>query len=100
MNIAVFEIRTDYISAVIGILITLQFYVIVNIFISLIPFLRKSGRFGRTISVFSLISALTGAAAFADRSFLNEIYVLSVVLIFAMLIIFSFIYTAGGVTGK
>jgi hypothetical protein len=64
-------------------------------FISLIPFLRNSGRFGRAISVFSLISALTGAAAFVNRSFLNEIYVLTVVLIFVLLIVFSFIYAAG-----
>lgn len=69
-------------------------------FISLIPFLRKSGRFGRVISVFSLISALSGAAAFVNRSVLNEIYVLSVVWIFVMLIIFSFIYKAGELIEK
>jgi len=62
-------------------------------FISFIPFLRKAGGFGRIISVVSLLSAITGAAAFFNRSFLNEIYVLSITFIFILLIIFSFTFT-------
>jgi len=61
-------------------------------FLSLIPFLRKSGSFGRIISVTTLLSAVTGSSAFLYRSFLNEIYVLSIALIFVMLIIFSFTF--------
>jgi len=62
------------------------------LFISFIPFFRKSGRAGRIISVISLISALIGAAAFHHRSVLNEIYVLSIAVIFIMIIGFSFSY--------
>jgi len=70
------------------------------LFISLIPYLRSSGGFGRAISVISLLSALTGLAAFMHRSLLNEIYVLSIAVIFAMLIIFSFIFRDGGLSEK
>jgi len=62
------------------------------LFISLVPFLRKSGFSGRIISVTSLISAVIGSAAFLNRSALNEIYVLSIAVIFIMLIIFSFTF--------
>jgi len=62
------------------------------LFISFIPFLRNSGRFGRVISVTALLSGVTGAAAFLHRSVLNEIYVLTVEVIFVMLIIFSFTF--------
>jgi len=62
------------------------------LFISFIPFFRYAGRFGRGIAVFSLFSAVTGAAAFMHRSILNEIYVLSIAVIFIMLIVFSFIF--------
>lgn len=62
-------------------------------FISLIPFLRKSGVFGKIISFTFLFSAITGSAAFFYRSVLNEIYVLSVEMIFVMLVIFCFNYT-------
>jgi len=66
------------------------------LFISFIPFLRNSGRFGRVISVVSLLSALAGTAAFLNRSVVNEIYVLSIAVIFIMLIIFSFIFVLSG----
>jgi hypothetical protein len=63
------------------------------LFISIIPFLRKCGSSGRMISVAILLSSITGAAAFLHRSFLNEVYVLSIAVIFMMLIIFSFRFT-------
>jgi len=62
-------------------------------FISLIPFLRISGIFGKIISITALLSAVTGSAAFFFRSVLNEIYTLSIELIFVMLIIYSFTFT-------
>lgn len=62
------------------------------VFISFIPFLRKSGFMGRVISLVSLISALAGSAAYIHRSVLNELYVLSIALIFIMLITFSFTF--------
>ncbi len=62
------------------------------LFISLIPFLRKTGIFGRVISIIALISAVTGSAAYLHRSVLNEIYVLTVAVEFLMLIIFSFTF--------
>jgi len=62
------------------------------LFISLIPFLRKAGIFGRVISVIALISAVTGSAAYLHRSVLNEIYVLTVAVVFLMMIIFSFTF--------
>ncbi len=64
------------------------------LFISFIPYLRKSGTFGRVISVTSLLSALAGSAAFLNRSVANEIYFLSIAAIFIMLILFSFTFTA------
>ena len=63
------------------------------LFISIIPFLRECGSFGRMISVAVLLSSITGSAAFLNRSFLNEVYVLSIAVIFMMLIIFSFRFT-------
>ncbi len=65
------------------------------LFISYIPFLRNSGRFGRIISVTALLSALAGTAAFLNRSVVNEIYVLSIAAVFLMLFIFSFTYSRG-----
>lgn len=62
-------------------------------FISLIPYLSKAGIFGKIISVTALLSALTGLAAFLNRSILNEIYVLSIGTIFVMLVIFCFTFT-------
>jgi hypothetical protein len=62
------------------------------VFISLIPFLRNSGVFGRIVSVIILLSGISGSAAFLQRSVINEIYVLSIALIFLLLIIFSFTY--------
>lgn len=63
------------------------------LFISLIPFFRRSGGLGRSISLISFLSAIIGAMAFLHRSFLNEVYVLSIAVIFIMVIIFSFTYT-------
>ena len=70
------------------------------VFISFIPFLRKAGTFGFVISLVSLISAVIGSAAFLHRSFLNEIYILTVALIFTMLIIFSFTFSVRGKEAK
>jgi len=63
------------------------------LFLSLIPFFRTSEGLGRIISVTAFLSAITGSAAYLYRSVLNEIYVLSIAVIFIMLIIFSFIFT-------
>ena len=62
------------------------------LFISLVPFLRRSGIFGRVISVVILISAVTGSAAYLYRSVLNEIYVICIAVVFLMLFIFSFTF--------
>jgi hypothetical protein len=70
------------------------------LFISLIPFLRKTGALGRIISIVSLFSAVTGSAAYLNRSILNEIYVLSIVLVFIMLFIFSFTFRVSSYSGS
>lgn len=61
------------------------------IFLSLIPFMKNNGIYGRIIIVVSLCTACTGAAAYFHRSFLNEVFALMTVLMFIMLIVFSFL---------
>jgi hypothetical protein len=70
------------------------------LFISLIPFLRKTGVFGRVISIVSLISAVAGSAAYLNRSIFNEIYVLSIVIVFILLFIFSFTFRISSYSGS
>lgn len=60
------------------------------IFISLIPFMKKNGIYGRIIIVVSLCTACTGAAAYFHRSVLNEVFALMTALMFILLIVFSF----------
>ncbi|PKL19148.1 MAG: hypothetical protein CVV49_02400 [Spirochaetae bacterium HGW-Spirochaetae-5] len=70
------------------------------LFISLIPFLRKTGVFGRIISIVSLISAVAGSAAYLNRSIMNEIYVLTIVIVFIMLFVFSFTFRISSYSGS
>ena len=67
---------------------------IAAIFLSLIPFMRQQGVFGKIISSLAVLNAGLALAALVHRSALNEIYALSVALVFVLLIVFAFLHRA------
>lgn len=60
------------------------------IFTVLIPYLWKGGLLSKGVSFVATLSVFSAIIAFVDRSFFNEVLSLSVILVFAGLIIFCF----------
>jgi len=63
------------------------------IFLLLIPFFRTVGKFGRFISIFAIVPLVLGILAFLKPGLSNELFALSTVLMFVLLIIFTFTYS-------
>jgi len=62
------------------------------IFLTLSPWFLKGGRFSKTIGIMGIISFILGVAAYMNRSLINEIFSLSVALMFIFMIIYCFTY--------
>jgi hypothetical protein len=65
---------------------------IVLVFILLLPHFIRDGRLSRAIGAFSVLSAVLAPAAFLHRGVLNEIFSLSVMVVFLLMISYSFLY--------
>lgn len=63
------------------------------IFLMLIPFFRKSGAFGRVLAVLAPIPLVLGFLAYFVPGLLNELFALSISVMFLLTILFSFIHT-------
>lgn len=59
----------------------------------LVPYLVHRGKFSRAIAVCGVITFILGLAAFIHRSFLNEIFSMSVGVMFVLLTVYSFLYS-------
>lgn len=66
--------------------------VLTLVFLLLVPFLYASGKFGRFLSLFAFIPLILGVLAFQDPGVWNELFALSIMLMFVFMIIFSFTY--------
>jgi hypothetical protein len=66
--------------------------VLVLIFLLLIPFFRTAGTFGRFLSIYAVVPLILGILAFLKPGLSNELFALSTVLMFFLMIIFSFTY--------
>jgi hypothetical protein len=62
------------------------------IFLTLSPWFLKGGRFSKMIGITGIISFILGVSAYMNRSVINEIFSLSVALMFILMIIYCFIY--------
>ena len=62
------------------------------IFLALSPWFLKGGRFSKIIGIMGIISFILGVAAYINRSVINEIFSLSVALMFILMIIYCFTY--------
>lgn len=62
------------------------------IFFLLVPFFRTAGTFGRFLSIIAVVPLVLGILAFFKPGLLNELFALSTVLMFMLMIIFSFTY--------
>jgi hypothetical protein len=62
------------------------------IFLTLSPWFLKGNRFSKSIGVMGIISFILGVAAYMNHSVINEIFSLSVALMFILMIIYCFIY--------
>lgn len=60
------------------------------IFLLLIPFFRTAGTFGRFLSTFAVVPFVLGILAFFKPGLSTELFALSIVLMFILMIIFSF----------
>ena len=65
------------------------------IFLILFPWFFKNGLFSKIIGAFGIISFILGIGAFLHRSMVNEIFSLSIALIFMLTIIYCFTFKAG-----
>ena len=63
------------------------------IFLTLSPWFLKGERFSKIISIMGIISFILGILAYMNRSVINEIFSLSVALMFIFMIIYCFTYT-------
>ncbi len=61
-------------------------------FALLVPFFQSTGNFGRFLSLFTIINLALGTAAYIWPGLFNEIFALTTVLMFLLMIIFSFTY--------
>lgn len=79
---------------------TLRFYTWVKwgalalIFLLLFPFFRSSGKYGRFLSIFAVLPAALGVVAFLSPGLPNELFAISTIIMFLLMIIFSFVYRA------
>ena len=62
------------------------------IFSLLVPFFRTAGTFGRFLSIIAVVPLVLGILSFLNPGLLNELFALSTVLMFMLMIIFSFTY--------
>jgi hypothetical protein len=62
------------------------------IFLTLSPWFLKGNRFSKIIGIMGIISFILGVLAYMNRSVINEIFSLSVALMFIFMIIYCFIY--------
>jgi hypothetical protein len=62
------------------------------VFLLLIPFFHSAGRYGRLISYIALIPAILGILSFVNPGLLSELFALSVIIMFFLMIIFCFLY--------
>ena len=62
------------------------------IFLLLTPFFRSAGKFGRLISFVAAVPLLLGILAFFDPGLMNELFALSIIAMFSLIIVFSFHY--------
>lgn len=61
-------------------------------FLLLIPFFWSAGKFGRFVSIFATAPVILGVLAFFKPGLLSELFALSTILMFLLMIIFSFGY--------
>jgi hypothetical protein len=66
------------------------------VFLILSPWFFKGGLFSKTIGALAIVSFILGIAAFLHRSIINEIFALSVALMFILMIIYCFISKTKG----
>ena len=64
------------------------------IFLTLSPWFLKGDRFSKIIGIIGIITFILGVSAYMNRSVINEIFSLSVALMFILMIIYCFIYKA------
>jgi hypothetical protein len=69
---------------------------LVLVFLILSPWFFKGGLFSKMIGAFAIISFILGVAAFLQRSVVNEIFALSVALMFILMIIYCFVFKTRG----
>ena len=62
------------------------------IFLALSPWFLKGNRFSKIIGIIGIISFILGILAYMNRSVINEIFSLSVALMFILMIIYCFTY--------
>jgi hypothetical protein len=62
------------------------------IFLTLSPWFLKGNRFSKIIGIMGIIIFILGVAAYMNRSLINEIFSLSVALMFILMIIYCFTY--------
>ena len=98
-NLQLFSIMEQFISGQFSFeLETLRFYTwgkwgaLALIFLLFIPFFRSSGKFGVFLSLFATLPAALGVLSFLIPGLLNELFALSIIIMFLLTIIFSFIY--------
>ncbi len=72
---------------------------IASIFLVLAHWFLKGTRFSKIIGITGILSFILGTMAYMNRSIMNEIFSLSVVLIFVMMIIYCFIYKVDSTNG-
>lgn len=72
---------------------------IASIFLVLAPWFLKGTRFSKIIGITGIVSFILGAMAFMNRSILNEIFSLSVALMFVLMIIYCFTYNVNRTNG-
>jgi hypothetical protein len=62
------------------------------IFLTLSPWFLKGDRFSKIIGIMGIITFMLGFSAYMNRSVINEIFSLSVALMFILMIVYCFIY--------
>jgi hypothetical protein len=62
------------------------------VFLFLVPYFSKGGRYARVIAGVAIVCAVLAAAAFLHRSVTNEIFSALVALLFLLTIVYCFIY--------
>jgi hypothetical protein len=66
---------------------------IASLFLIISPYFMAGKGYSKSIGVIGIIPFLLGILAFACNSIVNEIFVLSIVIMFTLMVIYCFIYT-------